>query len=63
MTVVVKQSKSVTHSKDFTKSRDKTTVGLKDKEINEFNMQSNKERKKVCYAWDIETIHVVVQEF
>ena len=46
MTVVVKKSKSVTHSKDVTKSREKTTVGNVD-EMNEFNMQTNKERKKV----------------
>ena len=63
MTVVVKKSKPATHSKDVTKSRDKTTVGVKEEEINEFNLQSNKERKKVLYSWDMDTIHVVVQEF
>ncbi len=47
MTVVIKKSKSVTHSKDVTKSRDKTAVGSKADEVNEFNMQTNKERKKV----------------
>lgn len=50
MTVVIKKSKSVTHSKDVTKSGDKSTVGLKADEINEFNMQTNKERKKVMYT-------------
>ncbi|KAL9960002.1 hypothetical protein ACROYT_G033391 [Oculina patagonica] len=47
MTVVIKKSKSVTHSKDVTKSRDKTAVGSKADEVNEFNMQTNKERKKI----------------
>ncbi|KAJ7328619.1 Guanine nucleotide-binding protein-like 3 [Desmophyllum pertusum] len=46
MTVLVKKAKSVTHSKDVTKSREKTAVGLKADEMNEFNMQTNKERKK-----------------
>ena len=50
MTVLVKKAKSVTHSKDVTKSREKTAVGLKADEMNEFNMQTNKERKKVMYA-------------
>lgn len=47
MTVLIKKSKSVTHSKDVTKSREKTIVALKADEMNEFNMQINKERKKV----------------
>jgi len=47
MTVLLQKSKSVTHSKDVTKSREKTVVGLNAKEMNEFNMQTNKERKKV----------------
>lgn len=50
MTVVIKKSKYVTHSKDVTKSRDKTAVGLQADEVNEFNMQTNKERKKVMYT-------------
>ena len=47
MTVLIKKSKSVTQSKDVTKSREKTIVALKADEMNEFNMQTNKERKKV----------------
>jgi len=47
MTVLIKKSKSVTRSKDGTKSREKTIVGLNADEMNEFNMQTNKERKKV----------------
>lgn len=49
MTVLIKKSKSVTHSKDVTKSREKAIVGLNADERNEFNMQTNKERKKVMY--------------
>lgn len=47
MTVLIKKSKSIAHSKDVTKSREKTIVGLNADEMNEFNMQTNKERKKV----------------
>lgn len=49
MTVLIKKSKSVTHSKDVAKSREKAIVGLNADERNEFNMQTNKERKKVMY--------------
>lgn len=47
MTVVIKKSKSVTHSRDVTRSREKTIVALKADDMNEFNTQTNKERKKV----------------
>ena len=47
MTVLVKKAKSVTQSKDVMQSRGKNDSGLKADEINEFNMQTNKERKKV----------------
>ena len=46
MTVVIKKSKSVTHSRDVTRSREKT-IALRADEMNEFNMQTNRERKKV----------------
>lgn len=51
MTVLVKNSKSVTHPKEVTKSRGATSGGLAPNEINEFNLQTNKERKKVKYVW------------
>ena len=41
MTVLLKTAKSVTQS------REKADSGLNADEINEFNLQSNKERKKV----------------
>ena len=47
MTVLVKNFKSVTHPKQVTKSRGATSGGLAPNEINEFNLQTNKERKKV----------------
>jgi len=47
MTVLVKKAKSVTQSKDVMQSRGKNDSGLKADEINEFNMQTNKERKKM----------------
>ena len=50
MTVLVKNSKSVTHSKEVTKSGGATAGGLKPSEVNEFNLQTNKERKKVMFA-------------
>ena len=50
MTVLVKNFKSVTHPKQVTKSRGATSGGLAPNEINEFNLQTNKERKKVKYV-------------
>lgn len=50
MTVLVKNSKSVSHPKEVTKSRGATSGGLALNEINEFNLQTNKERKKVKYV-------------
>ncbi|XP_022802751.1 guanine nucleotide-binding protein-like NSN1 [Stylophora pistillata] len=47
MTVLVKNSKSVAHPKEATKSRGATSGGLEPNEINEFNLQTNKERKKL----------------
>lgn len=47
MTVLVKNSKSVAHPKKATKSRGATSGGLEPNEINEFNLQTNKERKKL----------------
>lgn len=47
MTVLVKNSKSVSHPKEVTKSRGATSGGLAPNEINEFNLQTNKERKKL----------------
>jgi len=50
MTVVVKSSKSIVQSKKDTQLHGKADHVLKTNEVNEFNMQSNKERKKVI-AW------------
>lgn len=50
MTVLVKNSKSVSHPKEVAKSRGATSGGLAPNEINEFNLQTNKERKKVKYV-------------
>ena len=47
MTVVVKSSKSIVQSKKDTQPHGKADHVLKTNEVNEFNMQSNKERKKV----------------
>lgn len=47
MTVLVKNSKSLTQSEGITQSHGKTESGLKTDEVNEFNMQSNKDRKKI----------------
>lgn len=47
MTVVVKSSKSIAQSKTETQPHGKADHVLKTNEVNEFNMQSNKERKKV----------------
>lgn len=47
MTVVVKSSKSIAQSKTETQLHGKADHVLKTNEVNEFNMQSNKERKKV----------------
>ena len=50
MTVVVKSSKSIVEAKKDTQLHGKADHVLKTNEVNEFNMQSNKERKKVI-AW------------
>ena len=47
MTVLVKNSKSLTQSEGIMQSHGKTESGLKTDEVNEFNMQSNRDRKKV----------------
>lgn len=47
MTVVVKNSKSIVQSRKDTQLPGKADHVLKTNEVNEFNMQSNKERKKV----------------
>lgn len=47
MTVVVKSSKSIVQSKTETQLHGNADHVLKTNEVNEFNMQSNKERKKV----------------
>ncbi|KAM7429354.1 Guanine nucleotide-binding protein-like 3 [Porites harrisoni] len=47
MTVVVKSSKSIVESKKDTQLHGKADHVLKTNEVNEFNMQSNKERKKI----------------
>ena len=47
MTVVVKSSKSIVEAKKDTQLHGKADHVLKTNEVNEFNMQSNKERKKV----------------
>ncbi|CAH3046965.1 unnamed protein product, partial [Porites lobata] len=47
MTVVVKSSKSIGEAKKDTQLHGKADHVLKTNEVNEFNMQSNKERKKI----------------
>lgn len=47
MTVVVKSSKSIVEAKKDTQLHGKADHVLKTNEVNEFNMQSNKERKKI----------------